>query len=84
MGHPFVPHSECEWKGIIIWVLYVFKNEQIPCPFIPDTVDIMDINQFRDWLNKDTGDYIGCPTHNGLKLFLWILDDFYHMLEKPS
>ena len=81
MGHPFVPPHECEWKGIIVRFLYVFKLQKIDCHFIPNTVDVSVINQFRDWLSRDTGDYVGLPSHNALKLFLWLVIDYYNILD---
>jgi hypothetical protein len=84
MGHPFVSPNDCEWVGIIIRVIYIFTKEQIECPFIPNTLDVADIKQLRDWLSIDPGDFIGYPSHNGLKLFLWIVDDYYHLLDRSE
>lgn len=82
MDHPFVPSSECEWRGIVIRVVYIFTKVLIPCPFIPDNLDVTDIHNFREFLSKDPGDYLGSPYHNGLKLFLWIIYDYYQLKDE--
>ena len=79
MDHPRGNPRDCEWRGIIIRVLYMFTQLDITCPFIPPTVDVTDFEQFRVWLNLHPGDFNPYPFHNGLKLFLWIIYDFYHL-----
>ena len=57
----------------------MFIKLGVQCPIIPDTVDTTQIVKFRDWLSTDPLDYEGFPFHNGLKLFLWIIYEFYHL-----
>jgi hypothetical protein len=81
MTHPYGHPSDCEWRGIILRVLYMFTKLDITCPFIPETVDVTVTQQFQDWLSSDPGDYDGKPFHNGLKLFLWLISDCYHLYD---
>ena len=83
MEHPFISPNQCEWRGIIVRVLYIFTKLDIACPFIPDDLDVTLIPNFRLWASDDPGDYVGLPFHNGLKLFLWVITDFYTLFNKP-
>ena len=84
MGHDFIPSNQCPWRGIIIRVIYMFTLLDIVCPLVPDTLDVTDIQQFQEWLSTDPGDYPGFSIHNGLKLFLWIINDYYRLFEEPK
>ena len=79
MNHPFVSPRDCKWTGIIMRAIYMFTRSGTSCPFIPLTVDITLLDQFQLWLSKDPGDYVGSPYHNGLKLFLWIINDLHRL-----
>ena len=57
----------------------MFTKLDIVCPFIPDTLNPSDTIQFRDWLSTDPGDFLGSHYHNGLKLFLWLINDCYRL-----
>ena len=84
MAHPSTTPRNCEWQGIIIRVIYIFTKLDITCPFIPATLDVTDLQQFREWLSTDPKDYLGSPFHNGLKLFLWIVNDYYHLNDEHT
>lgn len=84
MDHPYGKPGDCEWRGIIIRVIYIFSKLDIACPLIPDTVDVTDINQFKDWLSKEPGDFPGFPLHNGLNLFLWIAYEYLPLFDVPT
>ena len=51
----------------------MFLTLDINCPFVPD---ILDLNDFGEWVATDPGDYGDYPFHNRLKLFLWLLNYF--------
>lgn len=59
--------------------IYMFSRLDISCPLIPDTLDVNDIEEFREWLSRDPGDYSPLPFHNGLKLFLWVINEYCHL-----
>lgn len=77
-GHPFVKSTECPWRGIVVRVIYMFTKLDIKCPFLPEDVDVQKTEAFREWLCKDPKEY-EYPFHNGLKLFLWLINDCYHL-----
>jgi hypothetical protein len=79
MGHVHISPRECPWRGIIVRVIYMFTRLKISCPFIPSTVDINSTDQLQEWLSKDPGDYQNYPFHNGLKLFLWIINKVFQL-----
>lgn len=77
MQHPYGSPKDCPWRGIIIRVIYMFTRLQMTCPFFPPTLDLDNTDQLRQWLSNDPGEYNGFPFHNGLKIFLWIVYDYY-------
>jgi hypothetical protein len=81
MPHPRGSPRDCEWRGIIPRVIYIYSTGilELNCPYIPDDLDVRDTDSFGNWLSKDPGDYPGRPFHNALKLFLWIVDVAFHL-----
>ena len=75
--------KDCPWKGIIMRVIYMYTKLEIPCPFLPADVNIHDIQQLQPWLSSDPGNFPPQLFHNGLKLFLWILD-YYNLFTQNN
>ena len=59
----------------------MFTVLDISCPLIPENVDVTVVEEFCDWLSLDPGDYKEYPFHNGLKLFLWIIDHYGNLYD---
>jgi hypothetical protein len=74
MDHPNITPKECPWRGIIIRVLYMFTKMDVVCPLISKKLNVRNVEEFRLWLSINPGDYGFLPFHNGLKLFLWIIN----------
>lgn len=60
----------------------MFTKMRLPCPFLPQGLDIADIIEFKSWLSKDPGDFTPHPYHNGLKIMLWIIE-YYDLFNDP-
>jgi hypothetical protein len=82
-GHPYGPPNNCPWKGIILRALYMFTKLRLACPLLPQGLDITDTIAFRTWLSEDPGDFAPHPFHNGLKIFLWLINDYYNLFNDP-
>ena len=76
MDHPFGSPTLCEWKGIILRVIYMVMKLGIVCPLIPETVDVTNNQKYGEWLIKKPEDFPGLPLHNGLLLFLWVINKY--------
>jgi hypothetical protein len=61
----------------------MFTILDISCPFLPDDVDVRVISSFRTWLSQDPKEY-NFPFHNGLKLFLWLVNDCFNLAEDAA
>ena len=64
--------------------LYMITKLQMRCPIIPDEIDTVDYEEFGQWIAMDPGDYPGFPFHNGLKVFLWFINDFGDIYEEEE
>ena len=84
MDHPYGKPAECEWRGIIMRLIYLFTKVEIDCPLIPESLDVTDTEKFSGWLTTNPKDFPDFEIHNGLKLFLWIITDYIPLFEDSN
>jgi hypothetical protein len=57
----------------------MYSRLRFPCPLLPQSLDVTLIPDFKAWICKEPGDFVEWPLYNGLKLFLWVIHDYYHI-----
>ena len=79
MMHPYtIIPCDCIWKNIIQRALYIATFLKLPCLFLPE-----DRWYPPGWLSQGPGTYKGFAFHNGLRGFLWIVNEHCRIFNDP-